>query len=114
MKKSIALSLAVVAAFSALSTASAMDELSYNAASPALVQERQANYLDALAKRYSHMYNNARHNRNYYNSYTQKARVRQLKKDNNITGIFYAIVYGIKLTSIFLPVVNYFCLLCSN
>ena len=89
MKKSIALSLAVVTAFTAISTVDAkasLDELSYNPASPALAQKRQANYLDALAKRYELMYNNARHDRYYYNTYLQQARMEELKKENNIAG----------------------------
>lgn len=89
MKKSIALSLALAATFVTIASVDAkapLDELSYNPASPALEQKRQASYLDALAKRYKHMYDNARHHRDYYNSYLQKSRMEQIKKENNIAG----------------------------
>ncbi len=86
MKKSIALSLAVVAAFAAISTTNAMDELSYNPASPSLVQARQTAYEDALAKRYQNMHNREVRNYRYYNTYLQKARMTDHKKENGIAG----------------------------
>lgn len=90
MKKTISLSLAVVAVLSVISVVNAsnveMDELSYNPSSPALKQERQDNYLSALVRRYKNIYNNARHHRYYYNTYLQKDRIQQVKKENNIIG----------------------------
>ncbi len=82
----VAFSATTICTTNAYSSSLTADELSYNAASPSLVQSRQSNYLDALRLRYKHMYDRSRHDRDYYNTYNQEYRLKNLKQENHVTG----------------------------
>lgn len=62
-----------------------MDSMN-QASTVSVAKNRQSSYLEALRLRYRNMYNHARRDRNYYNSYLQRDRMNFVKQENNIVG----------------------------
>jgi len=88
MKKLLSLGLALTMCSTVLvgttDAYTATNDSMNQASTVSVAKNRQANYLDALRLRYKNMYNAARRDRNYNNSYLQKDRMNLMKQENHI------------------------------